>query len=167
MEALNAVSVGNSIFPNTNSALTNNGTEKDQTDTFVAQLNSTLTNRHILEVRAQYAKETRPRLANAEEPVLSSSIGTTGTRNFLPTTQSDWRLQLATNLSWLAGQHTVKVGAEYNHVFADQTFGFNQFGAYNFTGATATVLDVLSPGGTGARIASTTRRRATSASSAT
>lgn len=147
MEALNAVSVGNSLFPNTNSALTNNGTEKDQTDTFVAQLNSTLTNRHILEVRAQYAKETRPRLSNNEEPLLTSSVGLTGTRAFLPTTQSDWRLQLATNLSWLAGQHTVKVGAEYNHVFADQTFGFNQFGAYTFTGATATVLDVLSVGG--------------------
>ena len=148
MEALNAVSVGNSLFPTTNSALTNNGTEKDQTDTLVAQFNSTLTSRHLLEVRAQYAKETRPRLSNTEEPTLSTSIGTTGTRNFLPTTQADKRFQLAANLTWLAGQHQVKIGGEYNHVFADQTFGFNQFGAYTFNSATATILDVLSPGGT-------------------
>jgi hypothetical protein len=41
------------------------------------------------------------------------------------------------------------VGTEYNHVYADQAFGFNQFGAFNTSGTdTATLLDTLGTGGT-------------------
>ena len=43
----------------------------------------------------------------------------------------------------------MKGGLEYNHVFVNQTFGFNQFGRFIISGTdTATQLDILSVGGT-------------------
>ena len=147
-EALNATSVGNSLFPTITNALSNNGTEKDSTNTVVGQFNAVPRPNLLLEVRAQYSKETRPRLANVQSPTVHSNIGRFGTVQFLPTTQYDWRGQGAANLTWLRGGHTVKLGGEYNHVFANQTFGFNQFGFFNLSGTnTGQLLDVLSVGG--------------------
>ena len=52
------------------------------------------------------------------------------------------------NLTWIRNKHTVKFGTEYNHVFADQLFGFNQFGRFTVNGTnTATLLDALGTGG--------------------
>jgi hypothetical protein len=146
--ALNSNASGNALDPNTISALSNNGTEKDNTNIVVGQFTSTLAPNLLLEVRAQWAREQRPRLANAIEPNVTSAIGRVGTVNFLPTTQFDKRYQGAANLTWIKDRHTVKVGTEYNHVFADQTFGFNQFGVFNISGTnTATLLDTMAPGG--------------------
>ena len=147
-EALNATSVGNSLFPTLTTALSNNGTEKDSTNTVVGQFTSVITPKLLLEVRGQYSKETRPRIANVEAPNVTTNIGRFGTVNFLSTTQYDWRGQGAANLTWINGAHTAKVGAEYNHVFANQTFGFNQHGLFTVSGTnTATLLDILSVGG--------------------
>ncbi|MCI0660707.1 MAG: carboxypeptidase regulatory-like domain-containing protein [Acidobacteria bacterium] len=147
-EALNANSVGNQLFPSTISALSNNGTEKDNTYTLVGQLNSFFRSTLVNELRAQYTRETRPRLANAQSPTVSTAIGKFGTVSFLPTTQFDWRFQVFNNLTWLKGNHTVKFGGEYNHLFIDQTFAFNQFGAFSISGTdTATHLDILSTPG--------------------
>ncbi len=148
-EALNATSVGNSLFPTITNALSNNGTERDSTNTVVGQFTSVMTPKLLLEVRGQYSKETRPRIANVEAPNVTTNIGRFGTVNFLSTTQYDWRGQGAANLTWINGAHTAKFGAEYNHVFANQTFGFNQHGLYQVPGQTntATLLDILSLGG--------------------
>jgi len=147
-EALNATSVGNSLFPTITNALSNNGTEKDSTNTVVGQFTSVITPKLLLEVRGQYSKETRPRIANVEAPNVTTNVGRFGTVNFLSTTQYDWRGQGAANLTWISGTHTAKVGAEYNHVFANQTFGFNQHGLFSVSGTnTATILDILSVGG--------------------
>ena len=147
--ALNSNATGNALDPNTVSALSNNGTEKDNTNIIIGQLTSSLRSNLLLEVRGQWGREQRPRLANEEAPNVTNAIGRYGTVNFLPTTQFDKRYQAAVNLTWIKNQHSVKVGTEYNHVFADQTFGFNQFGAYNISGTdTATLLDTLGTGGT-------------------
>jgi hypothetical protein len=147
-EAQNATSVGNSLFPTLTTALSNNGTEKDSTNTVVGQYTSVLTPKLLLEVRGQYSKETRPRIANVEAPNVTTNVGRFGTVNFLSTTQYDWRGQGAANLTWISGNHTAKFGAEYNHVFANQTFGFNQHGLFSISGTnTATILDILSVGG--------------------
>jgi outer membrane receptor for ferrienterochelin and colicin len=148
-EALNANSVGNQLFPSTVSALSNNGTELDRTYTVVGQLNSFFRNNLVNELRAQYTRETRPRLANAQAPTVQTTIGNFGTVPFLPTTQFDWRTQFFNNLTWIKGNHTAKFGVEYNHLFIDQTFAFNQFGAFNISGSNVTsALDILtySPG---------------------
>jgi hypothetical protein len=147
-KALNSNATGNALDPNTVSALSNNGTEKDNTHIVVGQFTSTLAPNLLLEVRAQWAREQRPRLANEIDPNVTSAIGRFGTVNFLPTTQFDKRYQGAANLTWIKDRHTVKVGTEYNHVFADQSFGFNQFGVFNISGTnTATILDTMAPGG--------------------
>ncbi|MEW6126271.1 MAG: carboxypeptidase regulatory-like domain-containing protein [Acidobacteriota bacterium] len=144
-EALNSNATGNALFPTTVSALTNNGTEKDNTNTFVGQFASFFSTNLVNELRSQYSREERPRLSNSELPTVSTSIGRFGAVNFLPTTQFDWRFQVADSLTWTKGNHTVKFGGEINHIFVDQLFGFNQFGTFNISGSTvSTILDILS-----------------------
>jgi hypothetical protein len=149
-EALNATSTGNAISPVTNFAISNNGTEKDNTNTVVGQFASIFSPTLVNEMRGQYSREERPRLANALQPnVTNGTLGRFGTVNFLPTTQFDWRVQIADALTWTKGGHTWKFGGEYNHTFVDQTFGFNQFGVFNISGSTvSTILDIesFSPG---------------------
>lgn len=151
--AQNAVTAGTSLTPTTNSALSNNGTEGDDSNTFVGQLTSFLTPTVVNEFRAQYSKENRPRLANELSPELRANYGLFGTVNFLPTTESDYRLQFTDNVTLIRGSHTVKVGGEYNFAKASQVFAFRQFGSFsfNFTGTDATsvisILRVLSVGG--------------------
>ncbi len=149
-KALNANATGNALDPNTVSALTNNGTEKDNTNTLVGQYTNALGTSLLFEARGQYAREDRPREANDPLlPTVESVIGRWGAVSFLPNKQFDWRTQAAANLTWIAGAHSVKTGLEYNHVFVDQTFGFNQFGRFLISGTdTATQLDILSVGGT-------------------
>lgn len=147
-EGKNANATGNSLFPTTNRSLSNNGTEGNNSNTVVAQLNSFFTSNLVNELRGQYSREERPRLANELSPQVTSAIGTYGTRNFLPTTQFDWRVQVFNNLTWILGNHTVKFGAEYNHLFIDQTFAFNQTGAFGFTTTTTeSILEIMSLGG--------------------
>src|SRR3984893_282974 len=151
--ALNAVTAGTSLTPTTNSALSNNGTEGDNSNTFVGQLTSFLNSTTINELRGQYSKENRPRLANELSPLIQASYGNFGTVNFLPTTESDYRVQFADNLTLIRGSHTFKVGGEYNFVKASQVFAFRQFGQFSFSGlgtdaaSVIQVLRVLSTGG--------------------
>jgi carboxypeptidase family protein len=147
-EALNATSNGVPLFPTINNALSNNGTEKDRSNTVVGQLASFFSTSLVNEFRGQYSREERPRLANAKSPTVQTGIGRFGTVNFLgENEQFDWRVQVADSLTWSRGAHTVKFGGEYNRVFQDQTFGFNQFGVFNLSGNTSSNLDVLSVGG--------------------
>lgn len=145
--ALNSASSGSSTYnqPAINNALSNNGTEQDKSYTGVFQFTSTLASNLINELRGQYSREVRPRLANNEAPNVTNNIGRFGTVNFLPTTQFDYRIQVFNNLTWLLGNHAIKMGAEGNQVYASQVFGFNQFGLFGSTSTdTATILDVLS-----------------------
>jgi len=146
-EALNSNATGNALDSTTISALSNNGTEKDNTNTFVGQYTSPISNTWLFETRAQYSREERPREANELSPTVQNAVGNYGTVNFLPTTQFDWRVQGAANVTALKGNHTLKVGTEYNHVFVDQLFGFNQFGRWTVNGVAAGVLEVMSVGG--------------------
>ncbi|MBX7218744.1 MAG: carboxypeptidase regulatory-like domain-containing protein, partial [Blastocatellia bacterium] len=148
-EAINANSAGNAIFPTTVSALSNNGTEKDRTNTLVGQYTSFFTNSMVNEMRAQYSRERRPRGSNSALPTVNNAIGNFGAVNFLPNEQFDWRAQVADNITWTKGNHTIKFGGEFNHVYAEQLFGFNQFGNFSFrTTDVPMLLDILSVGGT-------------------
>lgn len=152
-EEQNAVSVGNALQPTINSALSNNGTEIDKLYTIMGQFTSIFTSTLINEMRAQFAREERPRPANSLEPLLTNSIGSVGTVNFLgQNIEFDRRFQIADSLTWSKNNHTVKFGGEYTHTFVSQLFGFNQFGTYNLSGTTFTaLLDILSytPSATG------------------
>ncbi len=141
-KALNAVTAGTSLDPITNSALSNNGTEGNSQNTFVGQFNSFFTSTLINELRGQYSRENRPRTPNELSPLVGNGIGNYGTVSFLPTTQYDFRRQVADNLTWLKGNHSIKVGADYNYAFADQVFAFRQNGNFFFsiTGTDAATL---------------------------
>jgi Carboxypeptidase regulatory-like domain len=156
-EALNSNATGNALDPATISALSNNGTEKNSTNVVVGQLTSVLKPSLLLEARAQYAREERPREANALAANVTNGVGRYGTVNFLPTTQFDWTAGANVNLTWIKNKHSFKIGADYRHTFVDQTFGFNQFGVFNMSGATAAVLEIMGVGGpTANRFDSTT-----------
>jgi hypothetical protein len=150
-EAENAASNGVPLFPTNNSALSNNGTEKDRTHTVVGQLASFFTTNIVNELRAQYSYEERPRLSNVNSPTVeaggTTGLGRFGTVSFLPTTQFDWRVQIADSITYTRGNHTFKFGGEYNRVFADQEFGFNQFGRFTLSSNANSALETLSLGG--------------------
>lgn len=143
-EGANATSVGAGIAPTITNAVSNNGTEIDKTRTVVGNLNSFFSH-FANELRGQYARETRPRNANVQAPTISNTIGNYGTVSFLgQNLEYDYRLQFADNVTWLKGAHTIKLGGEYNHLFATQTFGFNQFGQFNSLSTDVpTVLTVM------------------------
>lgn len=144
-EAVNAASVGTSLVPETNSAISNNGTEKDNTNTAVGQYTAILSPALLNDFRIQYSREERPRTNNANAPTVSTSIGTFGSRSFLPTTASDSRFQAADSFTVQAGKHSLKFGVDASYLDIFQTFGFNQFGAYSVSGSnTATILRLLS-----------------------
>ncbi|HEV2883408.1 MAG TPA: carboxypeptidase regulatory-like domain-containing protein [Pyrinomonadaceae bacterium] len=144
-EALNAVSRGEtSVDPTTNQALSTNGTEQNKTRILVGQLVSNFGSDKINELRFQYAREDRPRFSNSEIPQILTGFSVTGATAFLPTTQFDTRYQVADAFTVISGNHNFKFGGEYSRLFADQVFGFNQFGQY-----------VLSQGSTQANIQTT------------
>jgi hypothetical protein len=150
-EALNSNATGNALFPNTQSALSNNGTERNDSNTVVAQLTSFFGSTLVNELRGQYSRERRPRDANQPlSPNVNSVIGDFGTVRFLgENIQTDWRAQVFNNVTWILGNHSVKFGAEVNHTYADQKFGFNQTGRFAIVGSNReTILDILSVGGT-------------------
>lgn len=137
--AENAVSRGEtSLDPTTTQALSTNGTEQNRTHIAVAQLISNFGSNSINELRLQYAKEIRPRLSNSEFPQILTSFATYGATAFLPTTQFDTRWQVADGFTILTGNHNIKFGGEYSRLFADQEFGFNQFGQYVLSAGSGT-----------------------------
>jgi len=146
-EALNGVSTGETALdPTTFRSLGTNGIENDKNNVIVGQLVTTFSPRLLNEVRFQWAKEERPRLANIEQVSVTNNVGELGTRTFLPTTQDDKRYQIMDSLTFATGSHTFKFGGEYSRIKVAQAFGFNQFGNYTFSGLNDTngILNALS-----------------------
>ncbi|MBK9527783.1 MAG: hypothetical protein IPO41_05570 [Acidobacteria bacterium] len=139
-DALNAVATGSTTFdPTRTDTISSNGIERNRNNIVVGQLISTFSSNLINDLRFQYAKETRPREANVEAPnvFFGASYAQYGSRNFLPTTQYDTRSQIIDSVNYIKGNHIAKFGGEYSRIFAEQKFGFNQFGAYSLTTAAA------------------------------
>lgn len=144
--AQNAVSRGEtSVDPTTTQSISTNGTEGNKNNIGVAQLITTFNSNTINELRAQVAREDRPRESNSALPQILTGFATYGATNFLPTTQFDKRFQVADALTFVTGNHTFKFGGEYSHLFASQEFGFGQFGEYQMSigSANANILDTL------------------------
>ncbi len=144
--ALNAVTTGETtVDPTINKSLLTNGTEQDRNIAVVSQLISNLNPNTINDFRFQFAREDRPRLANAFIPLVANTYGDIGTRSFLPTTQFDTRYQFTDALTYIYKNHVIKGGFEFSRLLADQLFGFNQPGNFNYFDNTDTrFLNVLS-----------------------
>lgn len=144
--ALNAVATGETALdPTTTNSLATNGTEKNRNNIVVAQLISNFSPTVVNEAKFQFAREDRPRIPNVIVADINTSIGVYGTRNFLPTTQFDKRIQAVDNVTIIKGNHSIKFGGEFSNIYAAQTFGFNQTGVYTFAGLTSTtgILDAV------------------------
>src|SRR5262249_13681179 len=102
--AKNSSSAGAGVPNVTNSTISNLGTEKDRTYTFVTQLTSVLKNNLVNEFRFQYSREERPRIDNGPGPEvtvrnLGSTVAVFGRLNFLPNMLVDHRYQFTNNVS--------------------------------------------------------------------
>jgi hypothetical protein len=154
-----------------------NGVEQDYSHAGTATVISTLSSNLLNEVRAQYAKEWRPRpyegpnIPGQNRPFPDTAIlfnddftpngARWGMPFFLPVKYDDDRKQLTENLSYLRDDHSFKAGVEYNEVASSQTFvGFangrfvflttSDFINYvNSNGANGTVLLYLQQAGVG------------------
>lgn len=150
-DALNAAATGETALdPTTPSALSANGIERNRNKIFVGQWVSNLSATMVNDLRVQVAREIRPRESNSTAPnvFFGANFGQYGARNFLPTTQFDTRQQVSEGLTYVTGNHIFKFGGEFSRIYAQQTFGFNQFGAYSLTtgGATGITRNISLPG---------------------
>ncbi len=144
----NAVTTGAAVNPFSNAAISNEGTEKDGIHNGNAQFTKLISATTVNDLRFTGSAEVRPRLANSSLPLVTNTIGAFGTRNFLPTTQSDKRWQISDALSMTRGRHTIKLGVDLNFLSASQTFAFNQFGTFGFaTTDLNTILRTMSANG--------------------
>ena len=109
-----------------------NATEKSSSNAVSGQLTSQLTDNVSNEFRFQLAREDRPRDYSAPKlpggrdfPDIAMDFGNAfriGRPFFIPVTYYDTRVQLLNNVSWVSGNHFVKLGGEVNAVSSNQTF---------------------------------------------
>ncbi|MBL8230200.1 MAG: TonB-dependent receptor [Bryobacterales bacterium] len=142
----NAVSAGGALNPISNSALSNEGTEKNRNHFGTAQYTHLISTSVINDLKFSGSYEIRPRLANSETPSVNvNPIGLFGARTFLPTTQDDQRWQLTDSLSVTRGSHSLKVGLDFSKLSTIQTFAFNQFGTFTVQSSDVSrILQLLS-----------------------
>ncbi len=140
-----------------------NGVEQDYSHAGTFSLISTLSDNTLNEVRAQYAKEWRPRpyegpnIPGQQRPFPDTAIlfnddftpsgARWGMPFFLPVKYNDDRKQLTDNLSYLRGNHSYKAGFDLNEVTSSQTFiGFAN-GRFVFL-TTSDFINYYNSGGT-------------------
>ncbi len=125
-----------------------NGRETDKSNSFIGQLVSSFGAKYLNEFRFQWAKEERPRFYDGPD-LPDTTIGTFdgsisyrfGRPFFLPVPSNDTRWQFTDNFTVIAGNHSVKFGADINRVKVAQTFiGFAR-GRYIF--AAPTIADAI------------------------
>ena len=147
-DALNAVSIGDPKQARTTNAVSNDGTEKDSIHFLTGQLTSLLSPNVVNQLRLTVTREQRPRGANARQAAVSTAIGNFGTRSFLPTTETDVKPVVRNNLMMHAGLHDFKIGGDFDWVWINQLFGYDQFGHFRlFSPDPDEILDILTPGG--------------------
>jgi hypothetical protein len=149
-EETNAVTVGGAVEAFTTNALNSEGTEQDRMHFGTAQYTAIISPTLVNDLKFSGSYETRPRLSNSAQPgLVASTIGTVGTRNFLPTVQDDSRYQITDAFSWMHGSHTMKFGTDFNKLHSFQTFGFDQYGTFTISSSNVSqILDILSGAGT-------------------
>lgn len=142
------------------SAQEHTGNSNVKTTTLSTSLTSTLTSNLINEFRFQYSRDREPGLSNSTAPEVNLTVPegtgtfTFGRNNFSPRETTIKRYQFIDNQTYIAGNHTVKYGAD---LLFDRIFNFFPglfSGAYNFTSYAALAANTPSRyrqsfGGTG------------------
>ena len=110
-----------------------NATEKDWSQSYGGSLISTLSANLLNELRGQWSREDRPRPYNGplitgqNRPLPDTAFDFArayrfGEPFFIPVKYYDTRFQILDNFSIIAGDHSIKIGAEWNRVDSVQTF---------------------------------------------
>ncbi len=113
---------------------TQQGLEKDNGLSWVAEWNAIFSPRLVNEARLQIATERRPRYANSTaSPEISITNGfNAGQNNFLPNGLDEFSKQLIDNLTYTDGDFTVKAGVDLQWFSFANTFYRYNMGAFSF-----------------------------------
>ncbi len=108
-----------------------------KTDTLAGSLATSVTPTLFNELRGQYAKDSEPGLANSANPEGivqqgGQTVLTIGRNSFSPRETTIKRYQAADTATLLFGNHTAKVGLDYNKDDILNFFPGNFFGSYTF-----------------------------------
>jgi len=119
-----------------NTGRSNNGFEENSFNSFVASLNSVLSENAFNELIVQYASEERPRTANNMDLPETGIYGykaNWGQNQFLPNFLDEDRLQIIDNFTYYLGEHTLKAGMNLDFVAFDDGFYRYGGGAYSYS----------------------------------
>lgn len=101
---------------------------------FTANLASTLSSTMVNEARFQFGR--RKATFDSQTPSVALQISGSafiGSNPFSPVDRVEDRFQIADNLTWISGNHTMKFGADFNFINVDATFELNFPGLFNFS----------------------------------
>ncbi|HYE75019.1 MAG TPA: TonB-dependent receptor, partial [Blastocatellia bacterium] len=89
------------------------------TDTLTITLNTAFSPRLLNEFRAQIARDREPGFANSDNPeAIIQEVGRTvlviGRNNFSPRETTERKYQFINNVTYIAGEHSLKAGVDFN-----------------------------------------------------
>jgi outer membrane receptor protein involved in Fe transport len=118
-------------------ALEHTGASNVKTDTFNASLASVFSSTLVNEIRGQWARDKEPGLANSANPEATirqggSTVLTIGRNFFSPRETTITRGQVADAITWIAGQHKLKSGVDFQFDNILNFFPGNFSGSYTF-----------------------------------
>jgi hypothetical protein len=121
-----------------NVAQEHSGNSLVTTDSFTVTLNTAFSPRLLNEFRAQVARDREPGFANSDIPEAIITNGgqaalTIGRNNFSPRETTEKKYQFIDNLSFIAGEHSLKGGVDLNYERIKNFFPGLQGAQYNFT----------------------------------
>lgn len=114
---------------------------------FVASLNSTISNTIVNEARLSYGH--RKATFDSQIPSVALQISGTafiGSNPFSPVSRTESRYSAADNLNWAWGNHSFKFGGDINKINVDARFDLNFPGLFNFGSIAASTLANFIPG---------------------
>jgi hypothetical protein len=127
------------------------GIQRVKDYSFVATLNSTLSNRMVNELRFNFGERRAVFKSQNPDAVAFNISGTAfiGRELFSPVVRTETRYEWTDSLNIVAGTHTFKIGGDYASVnIPSAIFELNFAGLYNFGGLSATTLAAFPTVGT-------------------
>jgi len=121
-----------------------NGTDIVKTDFALVSLNTVLSQRWLNEARVQIGRDFEEQEPNSPGPGTTVTGGIDiGMPNFLPRPKypDERRYQFVDNITWYAGAHSLKTGADINYVREDLINLFQGGGIYAYPNLNAVALD--------------------------
>ena len=118
-------------------ALEHTGNSKVRTRTFNGSLTTVVSSTTLNEVRGQAARDKEPGFANSPNPEAiirqgGSTILTIGRNNFSPRETTITRGQVADTMTWMRGEHYMRLGADLQFDRILNYFPGNFAGSYTF-----------------------------------